>query len=135
MLVEFYISYTHLFGLTAAVVNFNRFPELLTAVARRIGIAPSWHLFDDRGTLDFRQDNPGAGLRKETAPTSSKTQKCRPQAFVQELFKLAGRPFKASKHQEPCQRQVHLGLLNDFLEFQDGNISIKPRVGNIEELI
>jgi hypothetical protein len=38
--VEFYISYTHLFGLTAAVVNFNRLPELLTAAARRIGIAP-----------------------------------------------------------------------------------------------
>ena len=52
--VEFYISYTHLFGLTAAVVNFNRLPEQLTAAARRIGIAPSWHLFDDQGTLDFR---------------------------------------------------------------------------------
>ena len=45
--VEFYISYTHLFGLSAAVVNFNSLPELLTAVARRIGIAPSWHFFDD----------------------------------------------------------------------------------------
>ena len=42
-MVEFNISYTHLFGLTAAVVNFDRLPELLTAVARRIGIAPSWH--------------------------------------------------------------------------------------------
>ena len=76
MLVEFYISYTHLFGLTAAVVNFNRLPELLTAVARRIGIAPSCMFFDDQGTLDVRQDNPGAGLRKETAHTSTKTQKC-----------------------------------------------------------
>jgi hypothetical protein len=73
MLVEFYISYTHLFGLTAAVVNFNMLPELLTAVARRIGIAPSWHLFDDQGTLDFRHDSPGAGLRKETAPAITKT--------------------------------------------------------------
>ena len=61
--------------------------------------------------------------------------KCRPQAFVQELFKLAGRPFKESKHQEPCQRQVHLGLLNDFLEFQTGSISIKPRLGKIDELL
>ena len=40
--VELYISYTHLFGLSAAVVNLNWLPELLTAVARRIGIAPSW---------------------------------------------------------------------------------------------
>ena len=53
----------------------------------------------------------------------------------QELFKLAGRPFKESKHQAPCQRQVHLGLLNDFIEFQNGNISIKPRVGKVGELI
>ena len=88
-LVEFYISYAHLFGLTVAVVNFNRFPELYTAVARRVGIAPSWHFFDDQGTLDFRQEDTGAGLRKETAPCSTKVRKCRPQAFVQELFKLA----------------------------------------------
>ena len=39
--VEFYISYTHLFGLSAAVVNCNRLPELLTAVSRRVEIAPS----------------------------------------------------------------------------------------------
>ena len=49
----FYISKTHLFGLSAAVVNFNRLPELMTAVGRRIGMSPSWHLFDDQGTLDF----------------------------------------------------------------------------------
>ena len=134
-MVEFYISYTHLFGLTAAAVNFNRLPELLTAVARRIGVAPSWHFFDDQGTLDCRQEEHGAGHRKATAPSPAKTSKCRPQAFVQELFKLAGRPFKESKHQEPCQRQVHLGLLNDIIEFRNGNISIKPRVGQIDELI
>ena len=134
-MVEFYISYTHLFGLSAAVVNFNRLPELLTAVARRIGIALSWHFFDDQGTLDFRQEVHGAGHRKAAAPIPSKTSKCRPQAFVQELFKLAGRPFKESKHQEPCQRQVPLVLRNDFFEFQNGNISIKPRVGKIDELI
>ena len=51
--MEFYISYAHLFGLTAAVVNFNRLPELLTAAARRIGLAPTWHFFDDQGVLDI----------------------------------------------------------------------------------
>ena len=30
-------------------------------------------------------------------------------------------PFQESKHQAPCQRQVHLGLLNDFIEFQNGS--------------
>ena len=51
--IEFYISYTHLFGLSAAVVNFNRFPELTTAVARRVGTATTWHFFDDQGVIDF----------------------------------------------------------------------------------
>lgn len=133
--VEFYISYTHLFGLSAAVVNLNRLPELLTAVARRIGIAPPWHFFDDQGTLDFAEKEGRVGNRKAATQSSPKSARCRPQAFVQELFKLAGRPFKESKHQAPCQRQVHLGLLNDFIEFQNGSISIKPRVGKIGELI
>ena len=30
---------------------------------------------------------------------------------------------------------MHLGLLNDFLDFQTGSISIKPRVGKIDELL
>ena len=53
--MEFYISYAHLFGLSAAVVNFNRLPELMTAITRRIGQATSWHFFDDQGTLDFER--------------------------------------------------------------------------------
>ena len=56
---EFYISKTHLFGLSAAVVKFNRLPELMTAICRRIGCAPSWYFFDDQGTLDFEGDPPG----------------------------------------------------------------------------
>ena len=47
--VEFYISYTHLFGLSAAVVNFNRLPERMAAACRRIGCCTTWHLFDDQG--------------------------------------------------------------------------------------
>jgi hypothetical protein len=132
--IEFYPSYTHLFGLTAAVVNFNRLPELLTAVARRIGIATTWHFFDDQGTLDFAEDE-GRVRNRKVATQTSPRRKCRPQAFVQELLKLVGRPFKESKHQAPCQRQVHLGLLNDFVDFKDGEISIKPRVGKIDELL
>ena len=92
-------------------------------------------LFDDQGTLDFIEEEHGSGNRKATTQASSKGAQCRPQPFVQELFKLAGRPFKESKHQAPCQRQVHLGLLNDFIEFQHGSISIKPRVGKNYELI
>ena len=51
--IQFHISFTHLFGLSEAVVNFNRLPELLTAVCRRIGACPTWHFFDDQGCLEF----------------------------------------------------------------------------------
>ena len=51
--IELYVSYAHLFGLTAAVVNFNRLPELLTAASRRIGMVTTWHFFDDQGVVDF----------------------------------------------------------------------------------
>ena len=43
----------HNFGLLSAVVNFNRLPELLTALCRRMAWCPSWHYFDDLGTLDI----------------------------------------------------------------------------------
>ena len=36
--------------------EFNRLLELLTAVSRRVGIAPSWLFFDDQGTLDFIEE-------------------------------------------------------------------------------
>ncbi len=49
--VAFAISYAHLFGFSAAVVNFNRLPELLTSIARRIGRCITWHCFDDPGVL------------------------------------------------------------------------------------
>lgn len=49
----FAISYDHLFGLAAAVNNFNRQPDLLTAIARRIGRFATWHYFDDQGTLNL----------------------------------------------------------------------------------
>ena len=49
--IVFAIANAHLFGLAAAVNNFNRIPELLTSVARRIFGVPTWHFFDDAGTL------------------------------------------------------------------------------------
>ena len=51
--MEFYISYAHLLGLSAAVVNSNGLPELLKAAARRIGHAPTWHFLDDQGVIYF----------------------------------------------------------------------------------
>ena len=46
----FAVSKAHLLGLSAAVLNFNRVPEFLIAVCRRVGAVPCWHFFDDSGT-------------------------------------------------------------------------------------
>ena len=64
-IIQFHISFTHLFGLSAAVVNFNRLPELLTAVCRRIGAFPTWHCFDDQGCIEFDTPMPSAGRQEE----------------------------------------------------------------------
>ena len=91
---EFYISKSHLFGLSAAVVHFNRLPELMTAICRRIGHAPSWHFFDDQGTLDF-----------ETAgPRTQAYQGCRHQnGWISSTPWWAG----LSKRRNTCHRKRH----------------------------
>ena len=121
----FFISYTHLFGLSAAVVNFNRLPELMTAVCRRIGFCPSWHYFDDQGTLDFRTaegDKPGP-REAISAPN-----------FVGAVYELVGRPFKPAKHLPARARQVHLGLANIFEEFANNLVWLEAKEGKLEEL-
>ena len=100
---EFYISRTHLFGLAAAVVNFNRLPEFMAAVCRRIGKAPSWHVFDDQGTLDFEtcipgEDEVGSGMIASD--------------FVGFVYHKKGRPFLPSTHVSPASIQAHLVLQN-----------------------
>ena len=128
--IQFHVSYTHLFGLTAAVVNFNRLPELLTAACRRLGQCTTWHFFDDQGTVEFQHS--GEEVARNAGADSPPSMTA--QEFVQELFRLVGRPFKAKKHLPPAQKQVHLGLLNDFSEFQKGQMRITPKEGKLEEM-
>ena len=98
---EFYMSKTHLFGLFAAVVNFNRLPELMTAICRRIGCATSWHFFDDQGTLDF-EEAPFENHHSRQGMSASE--------LVGFIYNLVGRPFKKEKRLPPCTTQIHLGL-------------------------
>ena len=122
---EFYISKTHLFGLSAAVVNFNRLPELMTAICRRIGCAPSWHFFDDQGTLDFEGAPPGS--HGETGMSSSE--------FVDFVYTLVGRLFKKEKHLPPCSTQVHLEFKNEFKDFQQNEIMLEPKPGKLQDIL
>ena len=45
--VHFYFLPGHNFGLTSAVVNFNRFPELVVVAVRALAAVPCDHYFDD----------------------------------------------------------------------------------------
>jgi len=122
---EFYISKSHLFGLSAAVVNFNRLPELMTAICRRIGHAPSWHFFDDQGTLDFET----AGPPHPGLPGLSASE------WVDFVYTLVGRPFKKEKHLPPQETESHLGLKNEFKNFQQNEVSLEPKPGKLQELL
>ena len=93
--IKFATSYGHLFGFAAAVVNFNRLPELLTAACRRLGAAPTWHFFDDQGVLEL--DQPGL-------PGMSA------QHFTQRFYALVSRPFSPAKSIPSGRLTLHLGL-------------------------
>ena len=131
------------------MVNFNRFPELLTAICRRIGAAIIWHFFDDQGTLDFKAEEAEGTQPEERAhasvldpihragpcpradiPDSGMSAQC----FVSSVFDLIGRPFKAKKHLPPMQRQTHLGLLNDFFHFESGLVCLRPKEGKLDDI-
>jgi hypothetical protein len=49
----FYEVWGHCFGLVSSVVNFNRVPHMLCAVAARLFAAPVDHFFDDYLTMDL----------------------------------------------------------------------------------
>ena len=132
----FFVSNTHLFGLTAAVVNFNRLPELMTAACRRLGACPSWHYFDDQGTLDFaeRQGSSRGSLADGNHKKPGGRGAIEASDFVGRLYKLVGRPFKPVKHQPANERQVHLGLLNVFEDMDKQKIWLEAKPGKLEEL-
>ena len=97
----------------------------MTAICRRIGGAPSWHFFDDQGTLDFEETSPGS--QEETGMSASQ--------FADFVYTLVGRPFKKEKHLPPCSTQVHLGLKNEYKDFQQNEIMLEPKPGKLQEIL
>eukprot|EP00973_Karenia_brevis_P030918 4264050-Karenia_brevis.AAC.1 len=43
----FATCFAHLFGLSAAVLNYNRIPAVLVSFLRRAFLLPCWNFFDD----------------------------------------------------------------------------------------
>ena len=117
---------THVVGLSAAVVNFNRLPEFMTAICRRIGQAPYWHLFNDQDTLDFEVQDPNDRFDDLAGMSASE--------FVLFVYSKVGRPFKPSKHLPANSTQIHFGLHNMSGLFRENTVSPVPKPGKLEEL-
>lgn len=80
------------FGLSSAVLNFNRTPALLTAVARRMTGCAASYFFDDSCVVDLVA---GQGFA---------------QACLREIYSLAGAELDPDKSQVPAGCRAFLGL-------------------------
>mgnify|MGYP002805957048 CR=1 FL=1 len=114
--VLFSILYGHSYGLVAAVNNYNRWPELMVAILRRILMVPCWHYFDDMGIMQLHfEENTG-------------------QLAVQELMELMGRPAKRSKSIALGTMTTHLGCVFKMSSMHKGYITILPKEGRLEKI-
>ena len=100
------------FGLSSAVLSFNRTPALLTALARRFCGCAAAHFFDDSGIVDFAV---GHGHS---------------QALLREVYTLAGALLDTAKSQPPADTRVFLGLqVNVALAAAAGIVEIDLKPG------
>ena len=113
----FAVSKAHLFGLSAAVLNFNRVPEFLIAVCRRLAAVPCWHFFDDSGT---------AGVRLEAGSG---------QHFLNKCFEICGFKQKVSKHQPMAPSCLHLGIVNNFSRASEDICVLDPKEGRVARTV
>ena len=80
------------FGLSSAVLCFNRTPAFLSALCRRVAAAPVLQFFDDSGICDLAAAKGSA------------------QAAVRACFKFSGNELDSNKSQPPADCRVYLGL-------------------------
>lgn len=100
------------FGLSSAVLAFNRTPALLTAVSRRMGGALAIYFFDDTGILDFQACQGSA------------------QAVVRGVYGAAGAQLDPKKSQAPASCRVFLGVaVNVGIAHLDGVVSFDLKPG------
>ena len=96
------------FGLSSAVLAFNRTPALLSSVARRCCAAPAVFFFDDTGVVDVSFAQGSA------------------QAAVRLVYALAGAQLDPDKSQPPAQCRTFLGLSVNVGDNQMCKFDLKP---------
>ena len=105
------------FGLVAAVLGFNRFPEATTAIARRLLAIVCTHYFDDFAIVEMESTIESA------------------QAALGELHALIGLPFAAEKRQAGASRFVFLGVESDLTDVPSGKVHMRVTQGRIDSLV
>ena len=106
------------FGLSAAVPQYNRFPEAVIAIARRLGAVMAVHFFDDVNVT-------------EEASTAASGQR-----FVRELAAALGQPFQPEKAKDVSLVVLFLGVESDLSRIcADGVVCMSIRPDRIERLV
>ena len=103
---QFYWLPGHNFGLASAVVNFNRFPELVVVVARAYYIAPVEHYYDDFIAPDLAAGGDTARRVVETIITDLGSGRAR---RLREPFTSPS--IDPAKTKEPAPAHVTLGVV------------------------
>ena len=105
------------FGLKSAVLQFNRFPEVMVAVARRLLAIVCTHFYDDYCVVE----------PTETAAHA--------QQMLAELHDLVGFPFKEAKHEKAAPKFVFLGVESDLSGAVDGTVTLSVRPERLDSII
>ena len=104
------------FGVAPAVLEFNRIPSFLVAVARRWLAIPVISFYDD-----FKVIGVAAGRHSEDRS-------------FQELLAWTGYKLDPDKHQAPDSTCIFLGTLETFRP-QDDTLLLRPKPGRLEEIL
>ena len=111
----------HNFGLTSAVVNFNRYPELAAIAARRLLWVVTEHYYDDNDTAELSE----AGDSGQQALV----------ALCSNTF--FGFPFDPGKDVDMAESNEYLGVISDLSQANEGVLLMdvsKKRRKKIKEL-
>ena len=114
----FQILWGHVFGLMAAVLNFNRWPRFLQAVGRRLLFVLISLYFDDANIGDL---GIGDGYAQEA---------------VQQMFAVFGAPLAAHKCLPMSSSNDFLGLVHNVSTvFQTGQVHFVPRARTLAKAV
>ena len=105
------------FGLKAAVMQFNRFPETTTAIARRLLGVVCTHFYDDFAVVEPVETALGG------------------QRALRKLHSLMGFPFSREKQVDASEIFTFLGVVSDLSNCQSGVATLSVSEERVSQLL